>query len=348
MAKFNPLGITEKIQEDYANFFLTSFSPNNWEFMEKLREIPHKKDYLWKGPYISIPPRPKFGGDFKEFEKGRISDEIKLAFSYIKRLYRHQENAIKHILDGHNTITAVPTGSGKTEIFMIPILQFCYDNRKIKGTKAILIYPMNALARDQVERLRRILWTLNKELPEGEKITFAIYTGDTPRDKDDLRVKFQEQEISEICPLPPEDMKKFGCPRDCTRDHLKHDADREVLYCERNRGVVIDYQILTRKSIRTRVPDILITNYVQLEHILSRKEDESWLSNGSLRFVVLDEIHSYSGSKGVDVAFLMRRLRKEAKSAPIFIGASATLSQKQNEYERKRSIAEFADRKSVV
>lgn len=342
MARFNPIETTEQIQEDYMNFFLTSFSPNNPEFMQKLQEISHKTTYLWKGPYIAIPPKPKLGGSFREFEKERIEDKVKDAFFYINRLYKHQEEAIRHVLDGNNTIIAVPTGSGKTEIFMIPILQYCYQNRDKRGTKAILIYPMNALAKDQVERLRKILWKLNQGLPEEEKITFAIYTGDTPRDEEELRKEFQERNISEICPLSEKDMKILGCPKDCSRNHLKYDAGNEILYCERNKNIKIDYQILTRKSIRKNPPDIIVTNYVQLEHILSRKEDTQWLSTGLLKFIVLDEVHSYSGSKGIDVAFLMRRIKKESQSKPIFIGTSATLSQKQNEFERKSSIASFA------
>ncbi len=342
MVKFNPIETTEQIQEDYMNFFLTSFSPNNPEFMQKLQEIPHKTTYLWKGPYIAIPPKPKLGGRFREFEKERIEDKVKDAFSYIDRLYKHQEEAIRHILDGNNTIVAVPTGSGKTEIFMIPVLQYCYQNRNKRGTKAILVYPMNALAKDQVERLRKILWKLNQGLPKEEKITFAIYTGDTPRDEEVLKKEFQERNISEICPLSEDDMKILGCPKDCNRNHLKYDAENEILYCERNKNIKIDYQILTRKSIRENPPDIIVTNYVQLEHILSRKEDTQWLSTGLLKFIVLDEVHSYSGSKGIDVAFLMRRIKKESQSKPIFIGTSATLSQKHDEFERKSSIANFA------
>lgn len=342
MTRFNPIETTEQIQEDYMNFFLTSFSPNNPRFMEKLQEIPRETEYLWKSPYIAILPRPKFGKNFKDFEKNRISDKVKNAFQYITRLYKHQEEAITHILDGHNTIVAVPTGSGKTEIFLIPIIQYCYQNRRTRGTKAILVYPMNALAKDQVERLRKILWRLNRELPSEEKITFAIYTGDTPKDKEQLREDFQEQNISEICPLSDEDMKMFKCPKSCSKDHLKYDAENELLYCEINRNVKIDYQVFTRESIQQKMPDIIITNYVQLEHILSRRKDTQWLSTGSLKFVVLDEIHSYSGSNGIDVAFLMRRLKRESRSKPIFIGTSATLSQKQDELERKSSIAKFA------
>ncbi|WP_290595945.1 MULTISPECIES: DEAD/DEAH box helicase [unclassified Archaeoglobus] len=303
---FNPLEATENIQREYFEFFLTSFAPNNEELQELLREqIPTK--YLWRGPYISILPPIKQGDLFIEFERERISQAVKKAFSNIQRLYVHQEEAISKIIDSRNVIAAVPTGSGKTEIFMIPILQYCYEHRGEPGVKAILIYPMNALAKDQVERLRKILWTLNKDLPESEKITFAIYTGDTPKDKRELE---KLERFTENCFLTDLERRIYGCPENCDTKQIRYSANDEVLYCPLNKSVKFGYQILTRDRMRKNPPDILITNYVQLEHILTRKKDSSWLDKKAVKFVVLDEIHTYTGSKGIDIAFLIRRLKE--------------------------------------
>jgi len=341
--EFNPLEITENVHKDYINFFLSSFSPENVEFQNKLKIMSEEYEYLYKGPYMSIPPKLKLGGSFRDFEKDRISAEVKRAFSYISRLYVHQEKAISHILDGHHTIVSVPTGGGKTETFLIPIIQYCYEHRGVKGVKAVLIYPMNALAKDQVERLRKILWKLNQNLPENEKITFAIYTGETPENKQKLKEDFVENEITESCPLSDEDLEKYGCPKDCDRKSLKYDVEKSILYCPKNRKVKIDYQILTREDIRKRLPDILITNYVQLEHILSRKEDKDWVEKGTIKYLVMDELHSYIGAKGVDVAFLIRRFKNRVRDKIICIATSATLS-KTDELEGKKSIAEFASK----
>jgi len=335
---FNPVEATEKVQREYFEFFLTSFAPNNEKLQEELRKyIPSK--YLWRGPYVSISPNFKQGQPFSEFERNRIDEKVKKAFSNISKLYTHQEEAISKILDGRNVIAAVPTGSGKTEIFMIPIIQYCYEHRGEPGTKAILVYPMNALAKDQVDRLRKILWILNDGLPDNEKITFAIYTGDTPENVRELK---KLEGISENCFLLDGKMRKLGCPENCDRKQIRYSAEEEILYCPQNKNVKFFYQIITREKIRKTPPDILITNYVQLEHILTRKKDRSWLKKGSVKFLVLDETHTYTGSKGIDIAFLIRRLKERVGESIICIGTSATLSSSHEEEERRRKIANFA------
>jgi ATP-dependent helicase YprA (DUF1998 family) len=84
-------------------------------------------------------------------------------------LFVHQEEAIHSIAAGNHTIVATGTGSGKTESFMIPILDYCLKHIHEHGIKAIIVYPMNALANDQLDRLRHYLFFLNKST--GKKIT---------------------------------------------------------------------------------------------------------------------------------------------------------------------------------
>lgn len=87
-------------------------------------------------------------------------------------LYVHQEHAISAILRGETTVIATGTGSGKTETFLIPLINAALTNRQ-QGMKAIIVYPMNALAGDQVRRLRSAL--------AGTPITFGLYVGSTPQ-----------------------------------------------------------------------------------------------------------------------------------------------------------------------
>jgi ATP-dependent helicase YprA (DUF1998 family) len=94
-------------------------------------------------------------------------------FDPARPLYTHQLEAFRLIEEGHNLIVATGTGSGKTECFILPILQSIFANPS-PGLRAILIYPMNALANDQLERLRRLL----RDCPE---VSFGRYTSDTPR-----------------------------------------------------------------------------------------------------------------------------------------------------------------------
>lgn len=342
---FNPIAKTDNIHKEYFNFFLTSFSPNNKELQEKLKCL-KKLKYLWREPFIAISKQYELGQSFENFETDKINDKIKLGLKNIKSLYQHQEEGIKNILNDRNTIISTGTGSGKTEIFLIPILNYCFENRDKKGVKAILVYPMNALANDQVERLRRALWFINQGLEK--KITFAIYTGETPESPKEILENPPTDENHIISSGDKEkdkqEKRKIGCRDSC--DALIFDKDSLKMIC-RCKNLIIDYQLLTRKEIRDNPPDILITNYVQLEHLLLRKKDENIFSNGNVRFIVFDEIHAYSGARGIDVALLNRRLqsrlRKYNNPEPIYIGTSATISTLRDETERKERIAHFAE-----
>ena len=74
-------------------------------------------------------------------------------------LYLHQYDALKLIKAGESIVVTTGTGSGKTESFLYPIINKLLDkissNGSLKGIQAILLYPMNALVNDQLERLRK-------------------------------------------------------------------------------------------------------------------------------------------------------------------------------------------------
>ena len=188
------------------------------------------------------------------------------------QLYHHQEYAARRILEGRPTIIASGTGSGKTESFLIPIIDYCLRHRDEEGVKALLVYPMNALANDQLQRLRRYL--------RGTGITFGRYTGDTPESGN---------------------MADDGIPRE-----------------ERT----------TRTAIRSMPPDILITNYAMLERLLIRREDQRIFHHQQVRFLVMDEVHTYGGAQGIEVACLIRRFKEHvgrAEGGLVPIGTSATV-----------------------
>ncbi len=185
-----------------------------------------------------------------------LADRLADAFPNLNRLYVHQEKAILSILGGRPTIISTGTGSGKTEAFLIPILDHCLKNRT-SGVKAIIIYPMNALANDQVRRLEQA----TRDTP----ITFRLFTGNT---------------------------------------------DEKV-----------------RNEIRRDPPDILVTNYVMLDWMLTRAADQPIFdaSQDSLRYVVLDEIHTYRGSKATHLKYLLARLKARVTGPVVQVGTSATL-----------------------
>jgi ATP-dependent helicase YprA (DUF1998 family) len=99
-------------------------------------------------------------------------------FDLARRLYEHQVEALERAQRGRSLIVATGTGSGKTECFLLPVLDDAARNPG-DGVRAIIVYPMNALANDQLDRLRNLL----EQIPD---ITFGRYTGDTPWERTDL------------------------------------------------------------------------------------------------------------------------------------------------------------------
>lgn len=187
------------------------------------------------------------------------------------------------------TIITTGTGSGKTECFLYPILDHCLRERRAgrKGIKAIILYPMNALATDQEKRFARTVWE-NTAL-RGAGIRVGQYTG-------------------RYDPSDP------GASRDSGTTAMSR-----------------DHGITNHQAQLEDPPDVLLTNYKMLDFLLMRPGDKGlWKDNepGTLRYLVLDELHTYDGAQGADVACLIRRLKERlgAKRGELcVIGTSATL-----------------------
>ncbi len=178
----NPIQFGEDVLEQFTRYLLTYFPIADKRIEEQVRArvlAPATGErMLVKGPYIQL-NRP--------FEDGpRLADSLADgdlglhpappgAFKPIEELRKHQELALRSIKDGYHTVVATGTGSGKTESFLLPIIDHCLHLRDANaepGVVAVLVYPMNALVNDQLGRLRHLL--------AGAGITFGRYTGETP------------------------------------------------------------------------------------------------------------------------------------------------------------------------
>jgi len=137
---------------------------------------------LTKGPILEATPSYRTGASLREL----IADGVlHPAFARLggpalpldRPLYLHQEQAIRKAAAGRNVVVASGTGSGKTECFLLPVLSALTAEHAAgtlgPGVRALLLYPMNALANDQVRRMRQLL-------AGSPQITFGRYTGDTP------------------------------------------------------------------------------------------------------------------------------------------------------------------------
>lgn len=195
-------------------------------------------------------------------------------------LYQHQYEAIVQAQTSPLApskpalVVTAGTGAGKTECFLLPILNDLFSHpAPEEGVKCIILYPMNALVNDQVDRLYE--W-----LSGQRKVTLFHFTGETPEDK-----KRADQDG-----IPPWDACRMR-----TR--------QEARGLETHDGKAINLN----ETERGPVPDILITNYSMLEYMLCRPQDAVFFSR-SLRAIVLDEAHLYMGTLAAEITLLLRRL----------------------------------------
>ena len=291
----DPIKATEAINRSYLNYLDTTFRLRDEGLRNAFRQELFKPGRFVKGPILEATPPFMEDTSLQDLiDEGLLAGSFSLLESEslpLKRpLYRHQATAIRKVIaDNRNIVVATGTGSGKTEIFILPILNHLLlqkeESRLDAGVRALLLYPMNALANDQLSRLRKLL----SNCPE---ITFGRYTGETEEKHKaavDLYRKMFNQE-----PLPNE--------------------------------------MVSREQMWERPPHILLTNYAMLEYLLLRPQDNVFFDGpyaGNWRFIVLDEVHTYTGAKGIEIAMLLRRLKdRVANSEPgrlCCIATSATL-----------------------
>jgi DEAD/DEAH box helicase domain-containing protein len=229
-------------------------------------DLVDRSEALFKGPYLDLKL------PFRRVERGELPfRHLTLPFDP----YRHQQRAFLRLAGDtpRSTIIATGTGSGKTECFMLPVLDDCL-NRRERGIKTLVIYPMNALATDQARRFAEEVAKLDT------KLTVGLYVGGEQSDASDA--------------MGP------------------------------------DHVITDQETLREHPPDILLTNYKMLDFLLIRPKDQRlWRFNkpGMLRYLVVDELHTFDGAQGTDLACLIRRLRDRlgAGQELACVGTSATM-----------------------
>lgn len=206
-------------------------------------------------------------------------------YRFVHPAYAHQVEAWRLLSPEkrNSVLVSSGTGSGKTECFLIPLLNDLAEESehegRLSGVRALMLYPLNALIASQEQRLRQ--WTR----PFGGKIRFGLYNG-------------------------------------LMKDARKHDRDRAE--------EASPEQVLYRRTLRSDPPPILVTNNTMLEYITIRKQDQPILerSRGKLRWIIIDEAHSYVGSAAAEVSLLLRRVLQAFEVEPEnvrFVATSATI-----------------------
>ncbi len=249
-----------------------------------------ERGLLWPDPLIQLNPAFEAAETVDELARQgllheRTADLFRLDRGTSEerplRFYRHQTDAIRVAHDGRNYVLTTGTGSGKSLAYIVPIVDHVLRAGSGKGIKAIVVYPMNALANSQYGELEKFLGD-----PTSGKapVTFARYTG---------------QENDE-----------------------------------------------QKQAIIANPPDILLTNYVMLELLMTRPQERQLIeAAGALKFLVLDELHTYRGRQGADVALLVRRVRDRMGGEDLqCVGTSATMASGGSHADQKMAVADVASR----
>lgn len=178
MVKMNPIQQSKYIENEYRKYLKSSFRFGNDDYQESFNEE-LEKAVLYKGPFINLTlPFTTTHSIRQLIEQGKIHpDFAKLGkIKLDQTLYWHQEESLKKIENGRSLVITTGTGSGKTESFLYPILNKIMNDKSSGknqiGIRAMLLYPMNALVNDQIDRVRDILSIY-------PNITYGFFTGDT-------------------------------------------------------------------------------------------------------------------------------------------------------------------------
>lgn len=318
----NPVQFGTEVIDQFGRWLLTTFpiADRNLEAQvkEQLRHDVGGERLIAKGPYVYLNRAFEKGPSVSALigERGLgLHPALSGVFPF-DSVHKHQELALRHVKAGKHTVVATGTGSGKTEAFLLPIVDECLhlrDQDSPQGVRAILVYPMNALADDQLRRLRPML--------AGTGITFGRYTGNTPQ--------------SDAAP-----QGTLSAMRRYSREEI------ELLENGQEERVPIPYEeCYNRDDILARSPRILISNYSQLEYMLLRDKDLALFRGAPLKFLVFDEVHTYTGALGSEVACLIRRLRTVARKRPnevVCIGTSATVQDASGRIDTQTATRSFA------
>lgn len=276
-AELDPIRTTEQLRQTYLRYLKTIYPLQNPKLREQFRNKLDEPERLVKGPLLEGAPPFKTARSVETLVRDGIlyRDFCTIASPALpldRPLYLHQEKAIEKVVQRkRNLVVATGTGSGKTESFLIPIIDSLLRERdqgtlQQPGVRALLLYPMNALANDQMKRLRRVL----SNTPD---ITFGRYIGETEEEPAKAEARFREQ-------FPDE-------PR----------LENELLSRTEMRSSP-PHLLLTNYAM---------LEYLLLRPADSEFFDGT--TAGRWHFLILDEAHTYDGATGIEIAMLLRRLK---------------------------------------
>jgi ATP-dependent helicase YprA (DUF1998 family)/predicted transcriptional regulator len=311
----HPVQTARRLREAYLRYLKTIKPFQDDRLRAEFSRALEAENMLVKGPYLELTPPFTPGKTIKDLMQESVLSSRFQAFCYDdddgfrldRPLYWHQEESVRRAREGRNLVITTGTGSGKTEAFLIPILDSLAREAEAgtlsqHGVRALLLYPMNALANDQMKRLRGYL----KNFPQ---ITFGRYVGDTQDTYQDALELYKEVNGEE----PP----------------VNELISREQMQTTPPRILLTNYAML--EYLLLRPADTALFDGETGKH---------W------RFIVLDEAHAYDGAQATEIAMLLRRLQDRVtqggKKRLQAFAISATLG--EDTPETRAQIAQFASK----
>ena len=278
----NPVELAQKVEEKYQSYLKTTFYFRDPVLRASFKQALKDTGRLSKGPYLEATSVFKPGKTPRALIHGLLGytphNSFLNAVQPDRPLYQHQEEAIRRVFEGRNVVVATGTGSGKTEAFLYPIFLHLYQEFKEgklgPGVRALILYPMNALANDQRERLGEICKLL-KNYQSPFHFTFGQYTGDTPENENDSYRN--------------------------AHSHIAGRYEGELVLRKEMRQqpphiLLTNYSMLEYLLLRPGDKELFDNGRAQ------------WWT-----YLILDEAHQYRGSKGIEMGMLLRRLKRRLR-----------------------------------
>lgn len=312
---FDPILASRKIEQSYRSYIASTIHFARKDFQRQLEILLDVPGFLSKGPYLEA--APPYIGDKSTTElvnEGLLCPSMLClgngdceVFDVNRKLYKHQVTALRLAQNHKNFIVTTGTGSGKTECFLLPIindiLSEIEEHGARPGVRAIILYPMNALANDQMKRLRGLL--------KGLPVTFGRYTGETKESHRAALAQWHAENPHGDEPMPNELISR----------EVMRDAPPNILLTNYS---MLEYLLLRPED----------------EKLFSCAFSNSW------RHIAIDEAHMYSGALGTEIAYLLRRLKArifsdtEGEQAIQCYATSATIG--STDPRDLRKVAKFA------
>lgn len=365
----DPVTLARAMQEGYLRYFDTAFRLRDPLMMEERRKLLEQDGNVFRPPLLEPVAQYPSGPSIRETcRQAGITEHTADLLGWMVfgadgdfRLYPHQAHALSSSYaqeheSPRNVIVTTGTGSGKTECFLLPIFARLLEEaqswpsppplyrwwehssdrsawhacrstqQRAPAIRSMLLYPTNALVEDQISRLRRSIESTMSH-SAAPHLYFGRYTGVTDG-LGNLPVRMNERKVQRAAAQLRDMQDK--------RDRIfNRDVDLVSQFPDPRKG-----ELLTRWDMIVHPPDVLVTNYSMLNVILMRKREEpmfeatrEWLAGDNTRCftLVVDELHSYRGTQGTEVALtvrnVLRRLGLEPDSPQLrIVSTSASLS----------------------